>query len=93
MTEMTTRTDAFEDVIAGLEEAIACQSVHGCSRQATWLAITHKPCGGPKRLCAEHVLRWMGEAMEIIAEQGEMRCPDCDGWFLTPEHCIRFRPL
>ena len=64
-----------------------------CSRQATWLAVTHKPCGGPKLLCAEHVLRWMGEAMEIIVERGEMHCPDCDEWLLTPEQCIRFRPL
>jgi hypothetical protein len=90
---MTTRTEAFEDVIAGWDEAIACQSVHGCSRQATCLAIPHKPCGGAKPLCAEHVLRWMGEATEIIAEQSEMRCPDCDEWFLTPEQCIRFRRL
>jgi hypothetical protein len=74
---MTTRTDAhaFEAVIAGWDEAIACQSVHGCSGQATWLAVTHKPCGGPKSICAEHVLRWMGEAMEVIAEGGEMQLP------------------
>jgi hypothetical protein len=92
---MTTRTDTttFEDVIAGWDAAIACQSVHGCSRQATWLAIPHKPCGGPKPLCGEHVLQWMGEAMEIIAERGEMHCPDCDECFLTPEQCIRFRRM
>jgi hypothetical protein len=44
----TTTADAFEAVIAGWDEAIACQSVHGCSRQATWPAIPHKPCGGTK---------------------------------------------
>ena len=71
----TTTTDAFEDVIAGWGEAIACKSVHGCSGQATWLAIPQKPCDGPKAICAEHVLRWMGEAMEIIAEWGEIYCP------------------
>jgi hypothetical protein len=60
MTEMTTRTDAFQDVMAGWGEAIACQSVHGCSRQAKWVAVAHKPCGGPQSICAEHVLRWMG---------------------------------
>jgi hypothetical protein len=89
----TTRTDAFEAVIAGWAKAIACQSVPGCSRQATWLAVTHKPCDGPKSICAEHVLRWMGAAMEIVAEWGEIHCPDCDEGFPTPEQCIRFRPL
>ena len=31
--------------------------------------------------------------MEIVAEEGEMRCPDCGGWFLTPEQCIRFQRM
>ena len=89
----TTTTDAFEDVIADWGEAIACKSVNGCSRQATWLAIPHKSCDGPKAICAEHVLRWMGEAMEIIAEWGGIHCPGCGEGFLTPEQCIRFRQL
>jgi len=62
----TTTTDAFEDVIAGWGEAIACKSVHGCSRQATWLAIPHKSCDGPKAICAEHVLRWMGRRWKSL---------------------------
>jgi hypothetical protein len=35
----------------------------------------------------------MVEAVEIIAERGDMHCPDCDEWFLTPEDCISFRRL
>jgi hypothetical protein len=31
--------------------------------------------------------------MEVVAERGELHCPDCGEGFLTPEQCIRFRPL
>jgi hypothetical protein len=28
--------------------------------------------------------------MEIIAERGEIHCPDCDQWFLTSEQMHSF---
>ena len=51
--------------------------------------IMRRPEGDMRRTCSAVD----GEAMEIIAEWGEIHCPGCGEGFLTPEQCIRFRQL
>ena len=62
MTEMTTRTDAFEDVIASWDEQMTCQLIDGCPNTATWLAVHHcTPNTGADRIvvCDWHMKRWL----------------------------------
>ena len=84
---------SFEDVVSAWGEPLRCQSVYGCRRRATWLAIRHEPCGSQQPVCTIHYRRWLTECQKIIAQHHDLSCADCDRDFTAPCQHTDFRAL
>ena len=86
------KTDAFDSIVAGLDEDMTCVHVSGCNNRVCWLVQFHG-CGD-FLLCDPHVKSWLFDSAAVFAQQpGPVTCLNCGRKFAAVEYICAVRPV
>ncbi|AKK26801.1 hypothetical protein [Mycobacterium sp. EPa45] len=88
-----TVADSFASAIAGIDDALRCQSRWGCERAAAWRLVLHPGCAAVL-VCTGHRDAFIDPVVACVEEYGAVRCPYCRQVFVgSVDAMVTVKPL